>query len=498
MKLKALASAIAAGTLASQAMALDIGSVTPDITLSISGASAAKKQIAVYIDGICDAVTRDNYTFDDGNNFYEAVFCTVPATANIGPGEQDVLLYINQSSSTLGVGPVATKGTVDGVDLSTCYDDGTNGDATAGDKEWNCTGSTNTITAQIGISDVEPELFTRTENGAKVAVADLANVEAQPVNAQIFGVVVTEDLRDALQAAQGLTPGSNDVSQMPTLSSQLVGNIFAGKIDKWSLLKSGANNLYSGLSNVVSSDDVELCIRKAGSGTQAQFNAFYLGIGCASRYVNGGADLSLSLKGDSSGSDENGIDKPVGPLAKPPFAHWQKSSSNMGQCLSQLHAAGRTGIGLQSLEKVKETDNTKGDFKYIRIDGVAPTLENVASGIYRNWSTLSIQVNTTTVLNGSDERAYYDALVAIAQAPEKVGEANAALSAVTTSISQIYDGATPINTGSLALSKSTATSTGELDLVLPYTPYNKGFTNPSACKIAEVVSKAAIDVSQKN
>ncbi|MEM9063779.1 MAG: hypothetical protein AAGD13_25270, partial [Pseudomonadota bacterium] len=53
-----------------------------------------------------------------------------------------------------------------------------------------------------------------------------------------------------------------------------------------------------------------------------------------------------------------------------PYIHQNKGSSDMGKCLTNLAAASRTGIGIQSLEKVDEGRTNRNNFKYLAIDGV--------------------------------------------------------------------------------------------------------------------------------
>lgn len=496
MKVKALASAIIGAAIANQAMALDINSVTPDLTLVFSGATAVDLQFQNYIDQRCLPGTLDTYL--QTTDAARAYFCTVSTSA----GNKNVLFRKESGGSSRGVAPIAAglgaAGTVEAIDLGTCS-------LTATANEWDCSNTNIQVQSQVGISDVEPALFTllpNTKPGETPPNLAGASLTVQPVNINTFGVVATPGLRDALQAAQGLTVGSEDVADMPSLSSNAIAALFAGDFTSWNSLVDGAGN---GIASGLADPTVNLCLRTPGSGTQAQFNAFYMGIGCA---YNGGSGFGVASRPvavDADGTENNGyattIPNPINPafppVARPkPYAYWNNGSSDMGKCLTSLSGLGRWAVGIQSIEKVAETRTDRNEFRYLAIDGVAPTLENVASGLYRNVASASIQWNDAVVNGGLEEELAQD-FVDLAQEVSSVAASNAAFKAAT-GAPQIADATTGlnINTGNLVFPVGGATPAVPFDPANPVAPFNQGLIGPSSC--ATSFGVGPVDVSQTN
>lgn len=497
MKIKILAAAVAGATLATQAMAISIVTKpTPDVTLTVSGATAVDIQFSNYISQACVAGTLDTYI--QPSDAARAYYCTV----NTSAGARDVLFRKESGGSSRGVAPIATGagGTVAGIDLATCAEDA------PGAQTWTCSDTNIQVQSEVGISDVEPALFTLSPNvkpGTTPPNVAAAPMTVQPVNINTFGIVVSPALRDALQAAQGLTVGSDDVADLPSLPSNLVAALFAGDIQDWNVLKDSTG---TGIAASLADPTVNLCLRTPGSGTQAQFNAFYMGIGCK---YNGGSDGASAARPpltDADNTENNGflttIPNPINPVFPPvarpkPYAYWNKGSSDMGKCLTQLSSAGRWAIGIQSLEKVDETRTDRNDFKYVAIDGVAPTLENVAAGLYRNVASASIQWNNTVVTDPIKLELAQD-FVNLAQEVASVAASNASLKAGT-GIPQIADASTGtnINSGNLVFAKGSVVPSVPFDPANPVGPFNQGLVGPSSCKTT-FFAGGAVDVSQQN
>ena len=76
----------------------------------------------------------------------------------------------------------------------------------------NASGTVTTLaTTYIGVSDVEPAFFTN----------NTSNITAATSYALIFGVPVSLNVRNAMQAQQGLTVGSDTEANMPSLDRVL-------------------------------------------------------------------------------------------------------------------------------------------------------------------------------------------------------------------------------------------------------------------------------------
>ena len=285
MKMKLLTAAVSA-VIAGQAFAL-APNAAYDLEIRVSGATAVDNQFEAYVDELCGG-TQDSF-FQD-SDVARGYGCTVLAGKVAGVStDLNVLFMKNSSGSSAGVAPVANKTMVPFLDLSTCVAGTVNGGT------FDCTDANVNKQAEIGVSDVEPELFTIVANGSKVFDSSVLTVNT--VNAQTFGVVASVGLRNALQAAQGLTIGSDDVANMPTMSSDLVANLFAGKISSWDDLVGGTG---VGIATAAgqSNDEVNICVRTPGSGTQAQFNAFYMKNACSYRGAGNGNFVGFSTSTD--------------------------------------------------------------------------------------------------------------------------------------------------------------------------------------------------------
>lgn len=522
MKIKSLVAAIALSAIGSQAIALAPGTAIDEV-LTISGATAADRQFQNYVTQICDPATLDTF---EGPVAAVANTCTVnngngQITVAGLPSPSNVLINKASGGSLQGVGPLVNFVQVPAITVAaaTCT-----ARPAPDDNEWDCTTST-TVDAELGISDVEPELFTIPANvrpgttaPTAASLSNLTNVN--PVNAQTFGVVVTPALRDALQAAQGLVVGSDEVDEMPSLSSAVIANIFTGNVAQWStLVDASGNGIITPDATAAGADSVNLCVRTPGSGTQAQFNAFYMKNACAYRGASSFQFVGFETLGDTSTRTppagelaENDIDIPdfFGPLPAP-YSHWNEGSSDMGRCLTNLAAAGRNGIGIQSLEKVDEGRTNRNNFKYLAIDGVTPTLENVKSGLYRNWATLSLQWGANVDADAG-KLALAQQFVTTAQDFEAVRTFNISLQtdddgssdnrpASGFNIPEIRNaaGTAPANVGTLALATAANVipATG-WTVTQPILPQNTFLSNPSACAVPRVAEGAPLDVTAQN
>ena len=497
-----------AATVASHAYALG-PNVTPDVIFQLSGATAADVQVQTYYSTLCDISTQDNYEFDGSGTDASAVFCTVPASAGVFATAKNVLFHKQSGGSIDGVAPVFNQSPVEAVDMTSCSQVSANTGTVAG--EYTCTATTPTA-AMVGISDVEPELFTISANNeAGVQINLNAPRMVNTVNAQTFGVVASTGLRNALQSAQGLTVGSDEVQDMPSMSSDLIANLFAGKIANWSQLKGAAGlgiDSGAGLSNGA----VNICVRTPGSGTQAQFNAYYMGNPCNYRGAAGYGFVGFTTAVDSDGVENNSAVPLIGGFfpAPGPHIHKNEGSSDMGKCVTNVSADDRWALGVQSLEKVDEGRTDRNDFKYLAIDGVAPTLENVAAGLYQNWASMTIQWRTDVVAAGSDEEALAEKFVEIARNINDVKDFNLGLQTDDGSTNNdnrpvggfntpeilVAGGSGPVNVGSLVFADGTNIPSFPFDANNPVMPFNKGLTAQSSCAVPTMGS-TGIDVTQK-
>lgn len=212
-----------------------------------------------------------------------------------------------------------------------------------------------------GISDVEPELL-----GASASEISRLNVQSQ--DAVIFGVPVTEALRNGLQEAQGLTVGAEDEANMPSLSKGQLSSIFSGGITDWNQLVSGnGTGLPDAVSTPPSDSQVYVCRRVPTSGTQAAFETYMLRQRCM-------AGVGSFISGNDGGIVGSGT------------ANEGSGSGDMIACLNSHDAANRWAVGMLSTEKMEVNSmpavNDGDVWRFIKINEYAPTLLNVANGKY--------------------------------------------------------------------------------------------------------------------
>jgi hypothetical protein len=402
MKTKLLAAAVMAAGV-NTAMALPPGT-TPDLELFIGGASAQDKTLVEVITSLCDDtpdIMSDSASFPGSN--HTAFFCTMSSAKVPGfpaTGLKTLVYKRSKGGSAFGAAPVEAHDQVARMLVdNTCTPAGTN--------RYTCTGTVN-ATVDAGITDIEPDAF-RGPNlllagiggvvagdpgTAPMSAAQLSRLDKAPTAALTFGVVVTTNLRNALQTAQGLSSGSDEESQMPSLTKAQVASLFTGATSDWSEFKAmnaGTAfplNSYPGVTAPTTTSRVFVCRRTQGSGTQAVFNQYFLNQPCDSTSVVAKADNTPASATNGTGNYTSLIG--VSGTA----VHWNESSGNVDACLNSLNTNGRWAVGIQSLEK------TQTYYRFVKINGVSPLLENVASGKYDELGITSFQWVKETEADG--------------------------------------------------------------------------------------------------
>ena len=135
---------------------------------------------------------------------------------------------------------------------------------------------------------------------------------------------------------------------------------------------------------------VQICRRVPGSGTQAQFNAIFLNWPC---------DTTVSLPSTEPGS-------PIGPVVAN-----NSGSSDVSRCLDDFNDGSnnstkngtltkRWAIGINSTEN---NANIAQSYRFVKINGFAPSINAVHAGDYFNYAEQSFQyrTNSATLLNAT-------------------------------------------------------------------------------------------------
>jgi hypothetical protein len=394
----------------------------PQVELYISGSSAQDEALENLIrlststpgvPNLCEAGTLDIYRSSIGGTANRVYYCR---TGRNAPGVQAgmrLAIYKSSGGSGDGVTPVSAATPLRFIDLGrlptvpTCA----NGqpvpattDLMAYANHTACDGEGKLSVPKAGLSDVNPELVG--------GVSAPLTVRAQ--NQIVWGLPVSKNFRNALQTIQGLVrstvphddPGRDTEEAMPTLARAQVAAIFSGAIKSWDdfydsqgvpLTRSASiapgppkDPDASGASPGAYRPDhstgstIYICRRIASSGTQASYEVHYLRARCeadAPSFVlpNDGSDLK-------SGGDPNRlvrIPHPVGNV----FAGL--GTADVRECLDAHAQFNRWAIGILSTESVGNNGNRK--FRFVKVDGAAPTLLNAYLGKWPHVTEQSMQ-----------------------------------------------------------------------------------------------------------
>lgn len=387
-KISAAVTAAMAGLVASTAFALPASQYnsTPGDTLDvfIGGASAQDGALERLYRNACDVNTLDIYRTSN----QRVMFCRISNAGVPGfpvAGQKIAIHKTSVGGSGNGVQPVANQTNLAFIDMAAikagtiACDVGTAipaetvaGVTFAGYTNRNNCGTVGTRNAvpDAGISDVEPALV-----GASAAEISRLNVQSQ--NAVVWGIPVTEALRNALQQVQGLTVGAEDEANMPSLTYAQLSSVYNGGIADWSqIVSSNGTPLPGAVTTPPSDTQVYLCRRVPTSGTQASFEVHML----RQRCVSGVAGM---LVGNDGGVVGNGT------------VNEGSGTGDVKNCLVTHDGANRWAVGLFSTENVESSAtsavNDGNVWRFIKMNGHAPTLLNVANGKWDFFTEQSIQ-----------------------------------------------------------------------------------------------------------
>jgi len=362
--------------------------------IKLSGATAQDNNIGQLFSDLCVAGTLDEYrdgpTGGAGGN-HRAYFCKIDSSKVTGLSTTNPNVLFHKTSTTqtaggkiggsgIGVNSVLLKLPVDVMSIN-------NGNCVApvtGESYWRCRvtqpGDVGQIVPDAGVSDVNPGLFVGPNTPTGVSPVDAAQASrlltVKSGGALVFNTPVTIQLRNALQRAHiaaGNLPadcaGQETEACMPSMSKADIASLLAGNIPNWDGIKIGGRNLTDFAESSTTDSKVYLCRRTNGSGTQATINAKILDVPCSVAAAN-----PLETSNDLIG----------------PVVRLNAGSGDVEKCLADLNDGTNTSgqnaaavkgwaIGVQSTEK---NASNKLAYRFIKIDGVAPTIENTAANKY--------------------------------------------------------------------------------------------------------------------
>ena len=265
-----------------------------------------------------------------------------------------------------------------------------------------------------GISDEEPALL----GASPTQVGQLTTSAGIAVD---FAPVVSTPLFTALQSAQHLTAnGIDDVADMPSLSSSQVRGILKGSIVSNVFLfanPAGDAGAATALPLAPSgSGSIFICRRGDSSGTETGFAIHYLhqscgtgGVGDPNLAMVGATTATCSAGGCGWNSTTFGADRV--------FAG--TGSADVIACMDFHSGAGQYAIGVLTTEYAPNA--TTARYAHVKVDGVAPTLENMQMGAWDFFTEDAFNVPNSTSPNfvnvTADQTAITAALLAGFRAP---------------------------------------------------------------------------------
>ena len=409
-------------------------SLPVDVEAFMSGASAPSnmlrenvvqfgcdqsKAINVYVDTVVQAPGNGNPALAEPileHQTFWAVQCTASASLGSASGKTIGYYKTDDGGSGNGTTPVLKRVALQFMDANTgnCNLITANQQHGSGGTYnlYEC-GQTNLVNQipDFGAADIEASKFVGELAPASGNFVNDGSVQEKVGPGLVFGVVVTKGFRDELQAGQiaaGLlkkedpaTPntlidcakGEESEECMPSIPSSVARSITAGKYNNWSDL-----NVAGAVPNVPAAwgdarkNNVHLCRRVQGSGTHAEYLIHYHRTNCY-----GGAQPILNQPGAGAGF-----------LGIGQLVYENSSSGTLGSCLDALDtgtgfASSKItpditpgvqsfGLGYQSTEK--NMDLAKA-YRFVKIDMVAPTLDNAVMGKYRQVYYSGFQNRTT-------------------------------------------------------------------------------------------------------
>lgn len=423
----AVATALAAGcaTVAHGAALSGYGTNT-NVNVYISGSTAVTNTLAAIINpangispNVCVSGTFTQYK----------VSAAINSAGNPIGGADEVLWYCNASTGS-GVNPSGsttiwlaifkedTAGSINGVQPLIAASQGTATNLTylspTSSNFTQCIASASAcgtgdfqqnVIPTGGIADVEAALLRRIGppagiDGTPVPSGQVSSLLSYREGLDVvWGVAVTKNLYYALQTAENLGSGGTAVSGCstanndstlcaPTLSKAQIASIFLG---------SGAGNaaLFNwnqivGISNSTD-NNVYVCRRDVGSGTEGSFEAYFLGARCGiSDETMQAQDGQFFIESASSGGVRTCLQAfytPSNTIAITPFN--EESATTTYPPFTP--PGNQWALGIVSTEITPANLSSAGDsFRIVAVDGVLPTLANVVNGYYPYWGTDAI------------------------------------------------------------------------------------------------------------
>jgi len=267
-----------------------------------------------------------------------------------------------------------------------------------------CSGAYTNFTGfpNVGFSDVDAAIF-----GDGAVASTLQTYNDIDI---VFAPYVSLGLYHALQKAEGL-PQDDLIADMPSLSSTELGALFTGAVvNNWTNVvnssgvsvgsesvvfgSSSGTQWGGGAATAPASTSVYLCRRDNNSGTEKTSEIVFGNLNCAP--PGNDAFASRSVVAGHTYNQLNGttwVTSAFGGAGDIVFAG--SGTGEVLKCLQARDSVGFFALGFASVDNpwgacqtlINGASNSdREDTRPIKVDGVAPSIENAASGRYKYWA----------------------------------------------------------------------------------------------------------------
>ena len=346
----------------------------------ISGASATQKGFTGIISTMFTGTPiRFAQNTTATSRDYEAVAGTLAAGTGAWAGKSAIIIYRVKGGSVWGVNPVARAEAIDALNVngscgSTVGSNGTNA------LPYNC--GVNTRIPDAGVSDVAPFLFQSPYN----TESDVSD-EPNAVPALDTTEIALFNAPGSVTPIYGLAFGVPLTKNLPlfNLNKAAVSAIMAGNLATWNQVDAA-----------LPADDIIICRRVQGSGTQAVDNLYFGNYPCSSlintpadRYlsgawddgtrtytVTGGTGGAVVIENSTSGDVATCMDKAV-----TGGTYTTKDRAGVTGVTVDFGAGGHKAIGVLSMDSLSKSKTT-GNWQYRSLDGAGIiTWDNTANPV---------------------------------------------------------------------------------------------------------------------
>lgn len=401
--------ALSVAALAAQsASALDISQYdSSTVNVYLSGSTAVDGTIlntaiaTVAPLGLCQAGTVDVYYIGTASSFSNRmIFCSsssgvTSSTGTLATGTKLAIFKESNVGSVNGVAPLylTAEGQPNGLAfINPAVITDTNCATTAAvaataklgayTNHSGCpAGDTVNANPTAGFADVEAAILKTPTNGSVDAKATSTFLTPVGTLDQIWTVLLTKNAYYALQAAEGYTSPSDLASNAPSLSREEIAGLLSGNTVSWSQL---------GVSSPAD-DNVYLCRRDFGSGTEASFESEYLNERCSTLTTQTipSEDGQFVFASGSGGGVRGCLESFFqGGNITPFYEPGTTTPAPVGFNAPVTEPGSQFAIGINNAEITAGNLSGAADsFRAIAVDGAGPTVANVQNGVYPWFST---------------------------------------------------------------------------------------------------------------